>query len=107
MKLAFERDLRAVPAAAWPFITDPGRMNRWSTARVTAIAPGEAGRMDLVGALRSVRIAAPGRAIEIDEVIEEAAPPHRLVYRIVSGLPLRRHRGVVTLEPRDGGSRLR
>lgn len=107
MHLVFERDLAVPPAAAWPLLTDPGLMNRWSTARVTSLAPGDGGGPGGVGALRAIALGSGARGLTFEEVIEEAEAPHRLAYRVVAGLPIRRHRGLVTLDARGGGAHLR
>src|SRR5947207_2441211 len=38
--------------AVWGWLTDPARMNQWSTARIEPTDPGELGRMDGVEANR-------------------------------------------------------
>lgn len=113
VEFVIEKDLPASAAAAWPFLTDPERMNRWSEARIAMVAPGDGGDPGGVGALREVAIRlalgwGPARRLAFDEVIDESEPPVRLVYRIVRGVPLRRHRGVVTLRDTGAGrARLR
>lgn len=96
MRLRFEQRLPASPAAVWPFLTDPERMNRWSEARVRLLAAGDGG-VDGVGASRRVTIRSLAGQIELDEVIERSEPGARLVYRVVRGAPVRYHRGEITL----------
>ena len=46
--------------------------------------------------------------IELREVILESEPPHRFVYRVISGAPVRYHQGAMTLtELSNGRSSLR
>ncbi len=105
MRLSFEQQLPARPAAVWPFLIEPARMARWSLADVTSIAPGDGGGPGDVGALRRITIRAARTSTSFEEVIEHAEPPSRLVYRVVRGLPLRDHRGEITLA-RDGDGTL-
>ena len=107
MKLFLEQQLHVPAAAAWRFLVDPEKMNLWSDANIALLAPGDADEPGGVGAMRRVTIRTLGRETAFDEVIEVSEPPHRLVYRVVRGLPIRDHRGEITLvdEP-SGGSRL-
>jgi carbon monoxide dehydrogenase subunit G len=107
MRLSFEQDLPAHPAAVWPFLTEPEKLARWSRADVHAIEPGDGGGPGDVGALRRITIRAAGMRASFEEVIEHAEPPKRLVYRVVSGLPLRAHRGEITLAKDGCGAWLR
>lgn len=104
MRLSLTQELPAEPRAVWPFIVDPERMNRWSEARIEVRAPGD---VDLVGMLRRISLRNLGRSVAFDEVIEVAEAPRRLVYRVVEGLPVRHHRGEITLAERAGGTSLR
>jgi uncharacterized protein YndB with AHSA1/START domain len=99
VRIDLEQSVEAPPVAVWGWLTDPLRMNRWSTARIEPIAPGEQGRMDGVGALR--RVITPGLAsTRLVEVIRRSEPPHRFVYVVFDGAPaLRRHEGEITLTP--------
>lgn len=102
MQLHLERALPAPPAAVWPFIVDPARMNRWSTAKIEALSPGDD---DCVGMTRRITIPGP-RTVRFEEVIERAEAPHRLVYRVVRGIPVRRHRGEIALRAEGSGTLL-
>lgn len=98
MEIDIREPVRAPPTAVWGWLTDPGRMNRWSSARIEPIDPGELGRMDGVGALR--RVITPGAAsTRLSEVIRISEPPHRFVYVVFDGAPaLRSHQGEITLQ---------
>lgn len=95
LEMTFERDLRVSPESAWHLVTDPELINRWSTARVDSIDLGDGGHPAAVGALRRVRL--PHRGGSLVEVIDRSVPPHRLDYRVVSGAPVRRHSGTISI----------
>lgn len=92
-----QRVEQAPPAAVWGWLTDPVRMNRWSSARIEAIDPGEGARMDGVGALRLV--VTPGAAsTRLREVVRVSEPAERFVYVVFDGAPaLREHQGEIRL----------
>ncbi|MFT3768992.1 MAG: DUF5995 family protein [Minicystis sp.] len=104
MRLSLAQALPARPAAVWPYLTDPARMNLWSLARVDGVSPGDGDDPGGVGALRGITIRTPGREVGFEEVIEHAEPPRRFVYRVVRGLPLRDHRGEITLRNEGWGT---
>ena len=106
MRLSLEQSLPAVPSAVWPFLTDPARMNAWSRARVDSVSPGDGDDPGGVGALRRITVRAPGGDVSFEEVIEHADPVRRLVYRVVRGIPLRSHRGELSLRREHGRTRL-
>jgi hypothetical protein len=106
MKLRFEQ-LFPVPAAeAWPYLTDPARMNEWSDARIDLLNPGPGGRPDEPGAKRQATIRALGSTSHLVEQVMESKPPEYMIYRVVSGGMLRNHRGRVELSAAPGGSKL-
>jgi uncharacterized protein YndB with AHSA1/START domain len=107
VKLSFEQHLPASPGAVWPFITDPELMNRWSAAHIDRVAPGDTAMPGDVGELRRVTVRSLGKTVHFDEVIEHSEPEKRVVYRIIAGLPVRHHRGEITLAPERGGTLLR
>ena len=99
--------MAATPERVWPFITEPAQMNRWSLARIRLVAPGDGGRAVAVGAVREVSVSGPGPTVRFKEIIERVEPPSRFVYRVISGLPVRHHRGEITLRPEGDGTILR
>jgi uncharacterized protein YndB with AHSA1/START domain len=107
MELDLTRDVGAPPSTVWALLTDPPRMNAWSSARIEPIDPGDGDRMDGVGALR--RVITPGLAsARLVEVVQTSEPGARFVYRVFAGAPaLRAHRGEITLAPLDAGTRVR
>ncbi len=105
-EVVITRELAAPPSAVWPHVTDPAKMNAWSLAKITLDDPGEGGLGGAVGALRSVTIeSGPVRSV-LREVVEHADAPSRFVYRVIEGVPLRHHRGEITLDATARGSRL-
>src|SRR5438105_1751361 len=106
MQMTFVRDLAAPPAAVWPYVTLPERMNEWSEAHAELVSAGADGRADTVGATRRVTPVIFGVRFPLDEVVEESIPPSRFVYRVLSGGGLSEHRGVMNLESIPGGTRL-
>jgi hypothetical protein len=106
VKLTFHRVLAVAPAVAWPLLTIPEQMNRWSLAKVSAIEPGRGGRHDAVGAKRIVRVPAFGLSATLHEDIVEAAPYERFVYRVTGGAGVRNHRGTIALGVHAQGTAL-
>lgn len=105
-EVVLTRELDAPPSAVWPLITDPDKMNAWSIARITLDDPGEGAYGGGVGALRSVTIqSGPVRSV-LREVVEHAEAPSRFVYRVIEGVPLRHHRGEITLDATPRRTRL-
>jgi hypothetical protein len=99
MKLVLEQELPCTPEVAWVYVTSPSHLALWSLAAVRPLAVGDGGGMDGVGALREVSIQTPVSRTAFTEVIEHAQRPERLVYRVFEGLPVRFHRGELTLRP--------
>ncbi|MBM7368634.1 SRPBCC family protein [Gordonia hydrophobica] len=83
---------------AWAMLTDPTRMNTWSSARVTLKEGGVGDRPDGVGALR--RTTLPHGGIGFLEVVEASARPHVFRYRVFRAGPLlHHHRGEQRITP--------
>lgn len=98
------RELGCAPAQAWPLIAEPALMNRWSTARIEPLEPGDGGHPGGTGALRRVHL--PSRAV-LTEVIERGQAPDRLHYRVIGNPMVRHHLGVITLDADPRGCHLR
>jgi hypothetical protein len=107
VRIDLQQEIRADRAAVWPWLTDPRRMNRWSSARIEAVSAGEGGRMDGVAALR--RVVTPGRAgARLLEVVRISDAPARFVYCVFAGAPaLRSHEGEITLTATRSGTLVR
>ncbi len=106
MRLHLEQRLPFPPEVAWPFISEPDRINSWSTARVQTVHPGDGGEPSTVGALRRLRVPSRPKAAVFDEVIEHSEPPGRFVYRVIGQRTVRYHRGEIALRPEGSGSLL-
>ncbi len=85
-------------------IADPALMNRWSSARIESLAPGDGGHPGGVGALRRVHL--PHHLGVLTEVIERSGPLH-LQYRVIAGAPIVDHLGTIELVPTATGTLLR
>ena len=90
------RTTAAPPETVWEVIptTAPSRLHAAAQGRA-----GEGGRAgaERVGAIRVLHAIGPA----IREEVVEFEPPTRLVYRMLSGAPIRDHVGTVTLEPAE------
>lgn len=87
---------------AWALMTDPDRMNAWSSARITLKDPGAADVADGVGALR--RVTLPHGKVSFLEVVEGSTRPREFRYRVFRAGPLlRHHRGVQRVTALPGG----
>ena len=69
MWMTLTRTLDAPPAAVWPHLMLPARMNAWSLAEISLDDPGEGGRGDAVGTVRSVRVRSGPTTSVLREVI--------------------------------------
>ena len=99
--MVVRQHLGAPPASVWRLIGEPDQMNRWSTAPIGLRSPGEGGRPNGVGAMRTVGLL----GATLVEVVRVAEPPNRLAYTVVGGVVgLRRHEGELVLQDSgDGG----
>jgi hypothetical protein len=103
--LSVDSWLPAPPPVVWPFISEPDRINQWSTARVHGLAAGDGGGFGAVGALRQVTLPRP--LPPVTEVIQHADAPTRFTYRVVGSRAVRHHRGELRLSAEGDGTRLR
>ncbi len=95
----------AAPEAVYALLADISTWSRWgpwTSTTLESTAPDGGGG---VGAVRRLESRTFGRTIVSRERVVEAEPGRRIVYALLSGLPLRDYRGVVELTPDgDGGS---
>jgi uncharacterized protein YndB with AHSA1/START domain len=98
--LSFLARFSVPPERLFEVLADHEGMRSWTGADVTVIAgPGDGG----LGTMRRVKIG----PLTIDEEVVFFDPPHRFIYRIVRGLPVKYHQGEVRVSPwGDGGSEL-
>lgn len=106
VELIFIRELAAPPDVVWPWISDAEHLSAWSAVTVTPIEPGPAGLPDEAGAIREVRLPIGPLTLRLQERVLEASPPERFVYSVFRGGMVRSHKGTITLEPTDEGTRL-
>jgi hypothetical protein len=103
--VALESWLPAPPAAVWPFVSEPEGLDKWSTAPVRGLEPGDGGGYGTVGALREVALARP--LPPLTEAVQYADAPTLFVYRAVGSRAIRYHRGEIRLTSEADGTRLR
>lgn len=108
MDIDLETHVKAPASAVFAFLTEPERMNRWSTARIEPVLGGDDGSASDVGAIRTVTIHASRTRTRLTEAIVLSDPPNRFVYRVFRGPPLLRyHRGEITTALRGDGTQVR
>lgn len=96
------RHVAASPARVWGVVSDHTGMPRWTPFhRAVLERPGQP-HPNGVGAVRSLHLIGPSTR----EEVLDFEPPHRLRYRLLSGLPFRDYIGELTIEPEGTGSRL-
>ena len=86
----------------WAVLADARRWKEWTALRTSELEREGSPDPDGVGALRLLG-AGPVRTRE--EVVE-FEPPHRLVYEMRSGMPIRGYRAEVTLSRWGGGTEI-
>jgi len=86
----------------WPLLAQARRWTEWSTVRHADLEREGEPTPDGVGAIRRFRT---GPVTSREEVVE-FVPPRRLVYTMLSGLPVRGYRATVELHSDDGGTRI-
>ena len=106
MKIVFEHEFPVSPEGLWPWLTEPERMCRWSTAPVSSLAEGPCGKPGGVGSRRSVQVGLGPVQLLLIEEIRVSDPPSCLEYQVVSGGGLRHHYGTIIIETLPTGSRL-
>ena len=96
------RHVSAAPATVWDVVSDHTGMPRWTPFRRAVLERTGQPHPNGVGAVRYLHLLGPPTR----EEVLEFEPPHRLRYRLLSGLPFRDYVGEVAVEPEGTGSRL-
>ena len=92
----------APPSTVWEVLADyPGYADLTLARRVEIEREGTPAPNG-VGAIRKIIAVGP----PIREEIVEFEPERKLVYKMLSGAPVKNHVGTVTLEPAPGGTRM-
>jgi uncharacterized protein YndB with AHSA1/START domain len=89
----------APPERVFAALSEHERLDEVFPAKVVRIRDGDDDR-DGVGSSRRVTIAGP---LGFVETITAYEPPHRIVYRVTKGSPLRHHEGTLRFAPVAGG----
>lgn len=91
----------ATPERMWDVLTTHEQMPAWfrPVRKVVLDPPGTDDRNGL-GAVRHIHALGP---VVVEEVIEWE-PPHRYVYTLLRGAPIRNHRGEVTVDATPKGA---
>ena len=91
----------ASPEALWRVLTHHEDMPKWAKGvRAVHLDPIGAPDPDGLGAVRHIHALGPA----LVERVVEWDPPHRYVYRLERGAPIKDHRGEVRIEPSARGS---
>jgi uncharacterized protein YndB with AHSA1/START domain len=92
----------APPEVVWEVLTDyPGYADLTPARRVELEREGTP-PPNGVGAIRKIVAVGP----PVREEITDFEPERKLVYKLLSGLPVKDHVGTITLEPAPGGTRM-
>jgi uncharacterized protein YndB with AHSA1/START domain len=92
----------ASPTTVWDVISDHIGMPQWTPFRRVVLERRGSPHPNGVGAVRALHLIGPPTREEVVEFV----PPHRLRYRLLSGLPFRDYEGQITVETDGQGARL-
>ena len=92
----------APPGAVWSLAADSATYPDWGTWDARSLVREGSPPPEGLGAVRALTT---GRIV-VHEEIMVFEPPHRVGYRLLSGLPLRNYEALITLEPADDGGTL-
>jgi uncharacterized protein YndB with AHSA1/START domain len=91
----------AAPEIVWPLIEDANRYREWGPWNDSRyVRPGDASPHG-PGAIRRIRY---GRMTTTTERVLDVEPGRRVVYEVVSGIPVKNYRAVVELRPTPNGT---
>ena len=102
-EIVVEHRFTAVVDVVWEKVSDHCGMRRW-------LVPGMSVRLQREGepapnGKGAVRVI-EGAGVRAVEEIVEFEPPNRMVYVVLSGFPIKEHRGEIRLEPEGSTTRL-
>lgn len=102
-EIVVEHRFTAVVDVVWEKVSDHCGMRRW-------LVPGMSVRLQREGepapnGKGAVRVIEGAGVRAVEEVVE-FEPPNRMVYVVLSGFPIKEHRGEIRLEPEGGTTRL-
>jgi uncharacterized protein YndB with AHSA1/START domain len=106
LSVAAEATVPAPPDQVWALISDARRYPQWGPWSEGGYRrPGDASERGpgAVQWLKSAQRNYGRRTVSVERIVI-AEEPRRLVYEVVSGLPMRHYRGEVTLTPAPGGT---
>jgi uncharacterized protein YndB with AHSA1/START domain len=98
----FERQVAAPPETVFGVLTDHAGYAGLTPLRTSRLEREGEPAPNGVGAIRVLGIAGP----PLREEVLAYEPSTRFSYAVLSGLPVRDHVGTVSLDPRDGGTRV-
>lgn len=90
----------APPERVWALLADGARWDTWARMHESKLLKQGDGERDGIGAIRRFRTF---KLVTREEVIA-FEPPHRLAYRLLSGMPVRDYRADVELVGAAGGT---
>jgi uncharacterized protein YndB with AHSA1/START domain len=96
------REVKAPPETVFDVLTDHRRYAEITPLRKSALEREGEPAPNGVGSVRV--LTAVGPPLREETIVYER--PVRFSYKLLSGLPVRDHVGTVSLEPRDGGTRV-
>jgi uncharacterized protein YndB with AHSA1/START domain len=97
-----EEQVAASPETVFGVLTDHRGYARLMPLRKSELEREGEPAPNGVGAIRRLSVAGP----PLREEVLAYEPSARFSYKVLSGLPVRDHVGTVSLEPRDGGTRV-
>jgi uncharacterized protein YndB with AHSA1/START domain len=99
-RIELSAGIPAAPDAVWEILTDHRGWERWSGVKEAVLRHEGYPPPNGLGATRVFRQS--GFAVE--EEVTGFDPPRRMAYQLIAGLPVRDHRGEITLEPSAAGT---
>lgn len=96
----------APPSAVFALLADISTWSTWGTWEAAGLESPDPSGGGGVGAIRWLTSRTFGQVVVSRERVVELVPDRRMVYALLSGLPLDDYRGVVELEPDGSGTRI-